>query len=123
VSKKKIKGLSGKEAIRLFNLAQGKIKSGDFPAAESLLRKAAAADPDLFLVHAALGGVFEKRGKKKEAVGAYRRTLTLQPGHVKSHIALGRIAFEKMNMSARFSGSRKRSNSIRGRSWPTTGWG
>ncbi len=93
--KKETKGSASKEAIRLFNLAQGKIESGDFPAAESLLQKAAAADPDLFPAHVALGGVYEKLGKKKEAAGAYRRTLALRPGHVKSHIALGRIAFEK----------------------------
>lgn len=93
--KKETKGSASKEAIRLFNLAQGKIESGDYAAAESLLQKAAAADPNLFPAYVALGGVYEKLGKKKEAAGAYRRTLALRPGHVKSHIALGKIAFEK----------------------------
>jgi Tfp pilus assembly protein PilF len=99
-SPKKKPGRRSKEAIRLYNLAQEKLRRGKLPAAGEFLRMAVSADPELFLAHASLGRVLEKSGKKAEAEKAYRRAFELRPGHVKSRVALGRLAFDAGKLEA-----------------------
>ncbi|MDA1000332.1 MAG: tetratricopeptide repeat protein [bacterium] len=83
---------SPSQALSLYNRAIEEVRAGRLGAAVPLLQGTLRAQPDLYLAHLALGDIYRKQGKRKEARLAYRRVLALKPDHPESHVALGQLA-------------------------------
>ncbi|MCC7291218.1 MAG: tetratricopeptide repeat protein [Phycisphaerales bacterium] len=60
-------------------LARDRIREGDLPEAEALVREAAAIYADFPGVHAMMAEVFERQGRYAEAVECWRSALVLAP--------------------------------------------
>ena len=62
----------------------GLCRSGRFPEAEAVCRKALRAQPDRFDLHFLLGNIHLQQGKPSEAVTALERAIQLDPGSVEA---------------------------------------
>ena len=60
----------------------------DYPAAISMLTRAAAADPTAANLQLNLGFALKAAGKIPEAMAAYREAIRLQPAYTKAHFSL-----------------------------------
>ena len=82
-------------------------RGGDLGRAEAMLRRSLAIDPrfppalvalagveapDYPMAHSNLALVLESQGRITDAIGEYRRTLELEPTHVRAQRALARLA-------------------------------
>ncbi len=63
-------------------VAKDRIKDGDLPAAEALVREAMAIYPDSPGVHAMMGEVRERQGRYGEAVECWRSAMVLAPNNL-----------------------------------------
>lgn len=81
-------------------LALAQVESGNLDQAETPLRRALEADPELAPARFRLGEVLRKQGHADEAAEQYRRALRLNPGHAAAHNGLGLILKERQQIEA-----------------------
>ena len=81
-------------------LALVQVESGDLDQAETPLRRALEADPELAPARFRLGEVLRKQGRPEEAAEQYRHALRLNPGHAAAHNGLGLILKEREQIEA-----------------------
>lgn len=61
---------------------------------EANLNKLIAMDPDSFIVHSSLAGVYEDQGRYKEAEAEYRKAIELNPENFNLHYDLAQFYFD-----------------------------
>lgn len=71
-------------AVLLFNEGAAAAKAGDLDAAEAKLEEAVGLDAELAPAHAALAGIYLKRGRAAEAATAAERAVELDPGNARA---------------------------------------
>jgi tetratricopeptide (TPR) repeat protein len=69
--------------------AEGAIEKKDYVAAEPLLKKVVANDPQNFAAWFDLGFIYNALGKTDEAVAAYRKSIAAKPDVFESNLNLG----------------------------------
>src|SRR5579864_6914904 len=69
--------------------AESAIEKGDDAAAEPLLKKVVAADPNNFQAWFDLGFVYNRRGNTQESIAAYRKSVAAKPDVFESNLNLG----------------------------------
>src|SRR5579863_3114750 len=69
--------------------AESAIEKGDDAAAEPLLKKVVAADPNNFQAWFDLGFVYNRLGNTQESIAAYRKSVAAKPDVFESNLNLG----------------------------------
>lgn len=79
------------DATALFLAGTARLQLRDLSAAEGLLVRAAALEPDAEEIHSNLGLVLDAMGRHEEAIVALRRALSLRPDFAAAHNNLGEV--------------------------------
>src|SRR6185437_14186381 len=69
--------------------AESAIEKENYAAAEPLLRKVVAQDPDNFAAWFDLGFLYNALGKTEDSIAAYRKSVAAKPGVFESNLNLG----------------------------------
>jgi tetratricopeptide (TPR) repeat protein len=78
-----------------FQKAVQAVQSKDFATAEPLLKKAAEDDPQNYQAWFYLGYVYNSTNRRDDAITAYKKAITIQPGVFESNLNLGILLAEQ----------------------------
>ena len=92
--------------------AESAIEKGDDAAAEPLLKKVVAADPNNFQAWFDLGFVYNRLGNTQESIAAYRKSVAAKPDVFESNLNLGLMLAKAGQPDAERVGDRSRDVSV-----------
>lgn len=91
--------MDGPEVDPLLDEGERQLQAGDYTAAESAFRRAAAAAPDSAVAHSKLGVALAHQGRLDEAIAEFSKAVALQPTYAPAYSNLGN-AYRESGMLA-----------------------